>query len=182
MSIRTYKEFSPEIGKNVFVDESAVVIGRVKLADDVSIWPLTALRGDVNYIEIGERTNVQDGSVLHVTSPSTSDDEHGFPLIIGKDVTVGHKAVLHGCTIHDNVLIGMGAIVLDGAVIESNVVVGAGSLVAPGKVLESGGLYLGSPAKRVRDLSEKEIEFFCYSAKHYARLKDEHLSNSKEVG
>ena len=181
MSIRTYKAFSPEIGNNVFVDESAVVSGRVKLGDDVSIWPLTVLRGDVNTIEVGARTNVQDGSILHVTNPSTSGDEFGFPLVIGKDVTVGHKAVLHGCTIHDNVLIGMGAIILDGAIIEPNVVVGAGSLVAPGKVLESGGLYLGSPAKRVRDLSEKEIAFFCYSAKHYAGLKDEHINESKAL-
>jgi carbonic anhydrase/acetyltransferase-like protein (isoleucine patch superfamily) len=180
MSIRTYLDYRPLIGERVFVDESAVVTGRVSLGDDVSVWPLCGLRGDVNSISVGRGTNIQDGSVLHVTSPSTSGGD-GFPLVIGEDVTIGHKAVLHGCNIHDRVLIGMGAIVLDGAIIESNVVVGAGSLVSPGKVLTSGGLYLGSPARRVRDLTEKEIAFFSYSANHYVWLKDQHINSSRPV-
>lgn len=180
MSIRTYLEHTPALGQNVFVDDSAVVIGRVSLADDVSVWPLVAIRGDVNFISIGRGTNIQDGSVLHVTSPSTGGGD-GFPVIIGEDVTVGHKVTLHGCTIGERVLIGMGSIVLDGAVIEPDVVVGAGSLVAPGKRLESGGLYLGSPARRVRDLTEAEIAFFTQSARHYVSLKDRHMADSKPV-
>lgn len=177
MSIRTYLDHQPEISAQVFVDDSAVVIGQVSLAEDVSVWPLTAIRGDVNYIRVGRGSNIQDGSVLHVTS-ATPENPEGFPTLIGENVTVGHKAILHGCTIHDNVLIGMGAMVLDGAVVESNVVVGAGSLVSPGKVLESGGLYLGSPARRVRELTEKEIAFFTQSAHHYIKLKNRHMQDS----
>lgn len=180
MSMRTYLDYTPELGESVFVDDSAVVIGRVVLADDVSVWPLVAIRGDVNYIQIGKGSNIQDGSVLHVTSPTPANPA-GYPTIVGENVTVGHKAILHGCTVRDNVLIGMGAIVLDGAIVESHVVVGAGSLVSPGKVLASGGLYLGAPARRVRDLTEQEIAFFTQSAEHYVKLKDRHIRQSKPV-
>ncbi len=180
MTIRKYRQISPRLGKEVFIDDSAVVIGRVSLGDDVSVWPLTAIRGDVHDISIGARTNVQDGSVLHVTSPESSRPE-GFPLVVGEDVTIGHKVILHGCTIQDRVLIGMGAIVMDGAVVESDVVVGAGSVVSPGKVLNSGGLYLGAPAKRVRDLTQEELDFLRYSANHYVRLKNHHLAESEEI-
>ena len=180
MTIRSYLEFTPQIGDRTFIDESAVVIGRVTLGSDSSVWPLTAIRGDVHDISIGDRTNIQDGSVLHCTSPESFKPD-GFGLTIGDDVTVGHKAILHGCAIHDRVLIGMGAIVMDGVVIESDVIVGGGSVVSPGKTLESGGLYVGSPAKRARDLRQEELDFLRYSAKHYVKLKDLHISSSEAL-
>lgn len=181
MTIRSYLHHAPTLGWRVFVDESSVVIGRVYLGDDVSVWPLVAIRGDVNDITIGARTNIQDGSVLHNTSP-TSTPPLGFALVVGADVTVGHKAILHGCTIGDRVLIGMGAIVMDGAIVQDDVILGGGSVVSPGKVLESGGLYVGSPAKRVRELKPQEYEFLKYSAEHYVRLKNLHMSDSKVIG
>ncbi|HTQ98881.1 MAG TPA: gamma carbonic anhydrase family protein [Candidatus Acidoferrum sp.] len=181
MTVRTYLDRTPSIADRVFIDQSSVVIGRVTLAEDVSVWPLVAIRGDVNDISVGARTNIQDGSVLHNTSPDSAPP-HGFPLVIGADVTVGHKAILHGCTIGDRVLIGMGAIVMDGAVVESDVIIGGGSVVSPGKLLQSGGLYVGAPAKRVRDLKPEELKFLKYSAAHYVKLKDHHMQNSKVVG
>jgi len=181
MTLRSFLHHVPTLGADVFVDASAVVIGRVTLGDDVSVWPLVTIRGDVNDITIGARSNVQDGSVLHNTSP-TSTPPLGHALHIGADVTVGHKAILHGCTIGDRVLIGMGAIVMDGAIVQDDVIVGGGSVVSPGKVLESGGLYVGSPARRVRDLKPQEFEFLKYSAAHYVKLKNLHISDSKVVG
>jgi carbonic anhydrase/acetyltransferase-like protein (isoleucine patch superfamily) len=172
-------EYRPKTGDRTFIDSSAVVIGDVVLGVDSSVWPTSVIRGDVHRIRIGDRTNIQDGSILHITSPESFGPD-GFPLTIGNDVTVGHRAVLHGCTIQDRVLIGMGSIVMDGAVIESDVILGGGSVVSPGKTLTSGGLYVGSPAQRVRDLRQEEIDFLLYSAKHYAKLKDLHL-NSSEV-
>ena len=157
------------------IDPSSVVIGNVDLADDVSVWPLVAIRGDVNAVKIGARSNIQDGSILHVTHQSDYNPA-GYPLLIGEDVTVGHKAMLHGCTIGNRVLVGMGSILLDGAVIEDDVMIGAGSLVAPGKHLESGYLYVGSPARRVRALTPAELEGLRYSANNYVRWKDEYLS------
>ena len=180
MTIRSYLEYTPVLADRVFVDESAVVIGRVTLGVDVSVWPQTVIRGDVHTITIGERTNVQDGSVLHLTSPESFAPD-GFPLIIGADVTIGHKAILHGCTIADRALIGMGAIIMDGAVVESDVIVGGGSVVSPGKRLLAGGLYVGSPAKRIRDLRQEELDFLRYSAAHYVKLKDLHLSSSTNL-
>ena len=180
MAIRSYLDFTPALADRVFVDDSAVVIGRVRLGPDVSVWPLTAIRGDVHDISIGARTNIQDGSVLHNTSPDSFPPQ-GFPLVVGEDVTVGHRVILHGCTIGDRVLIGMGAIVMDGATVESDTIVGAGSVVSPGKVLSSGGLYVGVPAKRVRDLRPEELEFLRYSAAHYVKLKDNHLNNSVAI-
>lgn len=177
MALRSFLNHRPVLGDRVFVDPSAVVIGRVQLGADVSVWPLTTIRGDVNDISIGDRTNIQDGSVLHNTAPSSSPP-NGFPLKVGSDVTVGHKVILHGCTIGNRVLVGMGSIVMDGAVVEDDVIIGGGSVVTPGKVLSSGGLYVGSPAKRVRDLRPEELEFLRYSAAHYVKLKDEHLSDS----
>jgi carbonic anhydrase/acetyltransferase-like protein (isoleucine patch superfamily) len=174
MSVRPYLHHVPLLGERVFVDPSAVVIGKVTLGDDVSVWPTSVLRGDVNDIAIGARSNVQDGSILHVTH----DGEYapgGRALVVGTDVTVGHRAVLHACTIGNFCLIGMGAIVLDGAVLEDYVMVGAGSIVAPGKRLESRGLYVGSPARRVRDLTDREVSFLPYSAAHYVKLKNEYL-------
>ncbi|BEU05180.1 gamma carbonic anhydrase family protein [Agarivorans sp. OAG1] len=174
MSVKSFSGFSPILGKEVWVDPSAVLYGEIKLGDDVSIWPMVAARGDVNHIQIGARSNVQDGSVLHVTR-KTENPPYGYPLIIGEDVTVGHKAMLHGCTIGNRVLVGMGAIVLDGVVVEDDVMIGAGSLVPPHKRLESGYLYMGSPAKQARPLNEKEKAFLSESADNYVRLKQKYL-------
>ena len=175
MSIRPYKNIQPNLGKRVFIDDSAIVIGDVKLADDVSVWPTVVIRGDVNFITIGESTNIQDGSVLHVTHGSKNYNPEGFSLTIGNNVTIGHKAVLHGCKIGNNCLIGMGAIVLDGATIEDFAMVGAGRLIAPGKHVKSHELWVGSPARKARDLKAEEIEFLHYSAEHYVRLKNDYL-------
>ncbi|KMJ46774.1 gamma carbonic anhydrase family protein [Xenorhabdus khoisanae] len=177
--LRQYLNFYPQIGQKVLLDPSSVVIGDVRLADDVSIWPLVVIRGDVNHVSIGSRTNIQDGSVLHVTHKS-NDNPDGYPLIIGEDVTVGHKAMLHGCKIGNRVLVGMGSIVLDGAIIEDNVIIGAGSLIPPGKRLESGFLYVGSPAKQVRKLKPEELEGLLYSANNYANWKDNYLAAQSE--
>ncbi|MPW31385.1 gamma carbonic anhydrase family protein [Agarivorans sp. B2Z047] len=174
MSVKSFSGFSPILGKEVWVDPSAVLYGEIKLGDDVSIWPMVAARGDVNHIQIGARSNVQDGSVLHVTR-KTENPPYGYPLIIGEDVTIGHKAMLHGCTIGNRVLVGMGAIVLDGVVVENDVMIGAGSLIPPHKRLESGYLYMGSPAKQARPLNEKEKAFLSESADNYVRLKQKYL-------
>lgn len=175
MACKAYKNTYPNLGENVFIDSSAQLYGDIHLADDVGIWPLVAARGDVNYIRIGARTNIQDGSVLHVTRQSDLNTD-GFPLLIGKDVTVGHKAMLHGCQIGDRVLVGMGAIVLDGAIVEDDVIIGAGSLVPPGKHLLSGYLYVGSPVQQARPLHDQERAFLKASADNYVRLKDEYLA------
>ncbi|MGH8050987.1 MAG: gamma carbonic anhydrase family protein [Arenimonas sp.] len=175
-NIRAFQGVSPVIGEGTYVDEAATVIGDVVLGDDVSIWPGTVVRGDVNYIRIGSRTNVQDGTIIHVTHDGPYGKPGGFATVIGEDVTIGHAAVIHACVIEDASLIGMGATVLDGAIIRKNGFVGAGAVIPPGKVVESGELWLGNPAKCVRKLSEKEIEQLYYSAQHYMRLKDKYLS------
>lgn len=166
MTIRAYLNHVPQLGERVYVDEAAVVIGKVNLADEVSIWCGAVVRGDVNTIQIGKRSNVQDGSVLHVTGGSANHPA-GSPLIIGEDVTIGHHVILHGCTIGNRVLVGMGAIVLDDVVIEDEVIIGAGSLVPPRKRLQSGLMYMGSPAKAVRELTEAEKAFLRQSAQNY---------------
>jgi carbonic anhydrase/acetyltransferase-like protein (isoleucine patch superfamily) len=175
MSIRPYTGIRPVIGQRTYIDESAVVIGQVTLGDDVSLWPLTVARGDVNRISVGARSNIQDLTMLHVTHDGPYSPG-GFPLIIGADVTVGHKCLLHACSVGDRCLIGMGAIVMDGAVVEDEVLLGAGSLVSPGKRLESGHLYRGSPAQKIRPLTDGEREMLRYSAQHYVRLKDRYLA------
>ncbi|MBY6226485.1 gamma carbonic anhydrase family protein [Ferrimonas balearica] len=175
MTIKPYQGQLPQLAQGVFVEPSAVLYGDITLAEDSSVWPLVAARGDVNFIRIGARTNVQDASVLHVSRPGNGHPD-GFPLIIGDDVTVGHKAMLHGCTIGDRVLVGMGAIILDGVIVEDDVIIGAGALVPPGKRLESGYLYVGSPAKPARPLTEGEFAFLKESAAHYVRLKDKYLA------
>jgi carbonic anhydrase/acetyltransferase-like protein (isoleucine patch superfamily) len=174
-SLRTFRGHTPRIGDRVLIDPQALVLGDVELGDDVSVWPGAIVRGDMHTIRIGARTSVQDGSVLHITHASDFNPG-GWPLTIGSEVTIGHNATLHGCTLGDRILVGMGAIVMDGAVIENDVVIAAGALVTPKKTLESGYLYAGSPAKQVRPLSEKEMAFFSYSAGNYVRLKDEHIS------
>ncbi|RJG42684.1 gamma carbonic anhydrase family protein [Motilimonas pumila] len=177
-AIRSYKGIRPKAAKSVYIDEASVLIGDIELAEDASVWPLVAARGDVNVIRVGARTNIQDGTVLHVTR-KTEQNPAGYPLIIGDDVTIGHKAMLHGCTIGDRVLVGMGAIVLDNAVVGNDVIIGAGSLVPPGKKLESGFLYVGSPVKQARALSEQELAFLPQSADNYVRLKNEYLAESQ---
>lgn len=173
-SLKAYQGIVPTLGERVFVEESAVLYGDITLGDNSSIWPLVAARGDVNHIRIGARTNIQDGTVLHVTRKSESRPD-GLPLLIGDDVTVGHKAMLHACTIGNRVLVGMGAIILDGAVVEDDVIIGAGTLVPPGKRLEAGFLYVGSPVRQARPLTEAEKAFLPESADNYVRLKDEYL-------
>ena len=175
MAIAAYRGIRPTLGARVYIDASAVVIGQVTIGDDSSIWPTVVLRGDVNTISIGARTSIQDGTVGHVTHDGIYRPG-GRALIVGDDVTVGHRVVMHACTIGNKCLVGMGSIILDDAVVEDLVMIGAGSVVAPGKKLESGGLYVGSPARRVRDLKQAEIDFFTYSAAHYVKLKDEYLS------
>jgi len=164
------KIFTPQIDETVFVDDSAVVTGNVSIGKDSSVWPCCSIRGDIHVISIGARTNIQDGSILHVTH----DSEYapgGFGLTVGDDVTVGHNVVLHACTVESLCLIGMGSVVLDGALVQSGAMVGAGSLVPPNKVLEGGYMWLGSPVKRVRPLTDKEKSFLKYSAQQYVKLK-----------
>ena len=174
MTVKTFQGITPTIGARAYVDEAAVVIGRVTIAEDASIWPAAVLRGDVHEIHIGARTSIQDGSVLHVTHDSHYSPG-GRACVVGNDVTVGHRVVLHACTVGNLCLIGMGSVVLDDVIIEDQVIVGAGSVVSPGKRLEAGGLYVGSPARRVRDLKPQETEFLPYSAAHYVKLKDAYL-------
>jgi len=173
-NIRSFEDFTPQIADTAFIDESSVVTGNVSIGEDSSVWPCCSVRGDIHSITIGERTNIQDGSILHVTH----DSEYapgGFKLTVGDDVTVGHSVVLHACTVEDRCLIGMGSVVLDGSVVQSGAMVGAGSLVPPNKVLEGGYMWLGSPVKRARELTDKEKNFLEYSAQQYVKLKNRHV-------
>lgn len=164
----------PSIGNAVYIDEKAHVSGSVVLGDDVSVWPMAVIRGDVNHIQIGARSNIQDGAVLHVTHEGPWAPE-GIPLILGEDITVGHGAILHGCTIGDRCLVGMGAIVMDGAELEPDSMIAAGAIVTPGTQVSSGTLWRGNPARQARELSSKEVSNQRYSALHYVRLKDLYL-------
>lgn len=179
MNIRPYRDRLPKLGSAVYIDEAAVVIGDVELGDDASLWPCAVARGDVNRIVIGARTNVQDGAVLHVThdGPYTPG---GMPLIVGADVTIGHGAIIHACSIEDTCLIGMHATVLDGARVSRHSMVGAGAVVSPGKVIGEGELWVGNPARLLRRLTDLQIEQLHYSAQHYVRLKNEYLAASEE--
>lgn len=180
MALRGFEGKQPWLAPGAWVDELALAVGDVELGEDASLWPFTVARGDIHHIRIGARSNIQDGSVLHVTH----DSEYkpcGSPLVIGEEVTVGHKAVLHACAIGDRCLIGMGAIVLDGAVVESEVYIGAGALVPPGRRLAGGYLYLGSPVRQARPLTAAERAYLRYSAAHYVRLKNRHVSFSSSL-
>jgi carbonic anhydrase/acetyltransferase-like protein (isoleucine patch superfamily) len=179
MPVSDYLNTMPVVGKRVYLHPSCQVIGDVKLGDDSSVWCNTVLRGDVNRIVIGRGTNVQDMTVGHV-SHRTPETPEGSPLIVGDYVTIGHAVVLHGCTIGNECLIGMGSIVLDDAVVPDRVVVGAGSLVTQGKRLESGMLYMGRPARAVRKLSDEEVGYLMYSAEHYMKLKNDYLNAMTE--
>ena len=155
---------SPQFDDTVFVAPSADMIGDVKLGSDSSIWFNTTIRGDVNFIRIGKRCNIQDNACIHVMNQTG-------PTVIGDDVTIGHNAMVHGCTIHNRVLIGIHATILDEAVISSDVIIAAGTLVPPGKELESGYLYMGSPAKKARKLTDKEITSIKQSAQNYVKYQ-----------
>lgn len=174
MTVRPFQEKLPDIAPDVFIDETALVLGAVTIGEDSSIWPMTVIRGDVHDVRIGRRTNIQDGSVIHVTHESDYTPG-GYPAVIGDNVTVGHRAVVHACTVGDFCLIGMGAVIMDGARIGDYAIIGAGSLVPSGKQLEGGCLYVGMPARRVRALTEEEKGMLVYSAEHYVRLKNAHL-------
>ena len=177
MGIRSFQNKVPSQGERVFVDPASTVIGEVTLGDDSSVWPGAVVRGDMHHIVIGARTSVQDNAVLHITHDSAFNPG-GFPLTLGDDVSVGHQAMLHGCTIGDRVMIGMQTMIMDGAVVESDVMLAAGSLVSPGKRLASGWLYRGRPARAVRELTAKEIEFLPYVAGNYVKLKDQYLDEA----
>ena len=168
--IRTFQGITPTIPASCFLEETGVVIGDVVMGEDCSVWFHVVIRGDVNYIRIGHRTNVQDLCMLHVTH-----DTH--PLIIGNEVTVGHSVVLHGCTIRDRVLIGMGAIIMDGAEIGEDSVVGAGALVTEGTVVPPNSLILGSPAKVKRPVTDKELAWIKESAVNYVKYARQYLTD-----
>lgn len=177
-NIQPFQNQHPQVAESVYIHSAVSVIGDVKIGKNSSLWPGTVIRGDVNFIRIGEGTNIQDLSMLHVSHKSSWQPE-GSPLIIGNHVTIGHQVLLHGCTIEDECLIGIGSIVMDQVVVQKHVMLAAGSLVPEGKVLESGYLYLGRPAMRIRLLTEDEIAHFMYSANHYIKLKNDYLSDVK---
>ncbi|MCP4408822.1 MAG: gamma carbonic anhydrase family protein [Gammaproteobacteria bacterium] len=173
MNVRSYQGLTPSIHASAYVDLTALVIGDVEIAEHASIWPMCVVRGDVQRIQIGACSNIQDGCVLHVTHDSEYKPG-GLPLLVGEGVTVGHNVSLHACAVGHYCLIGIGSVILDGAVLHDKVMLGAGSLVTPGRVLEGGFLWVGRPAKRVRPLTDKELEYLEYSAAHYVKLKNRH--------
>jgi len=172
--IRDFENITPVIDSSAYIDEQASVIGDVHIGTDSSVWPFTVLRGDVNKIRIGNKTNIQDNSTVHVSHDSQFNPG-GFAASIGNEVTVGHQVIIHACTIRDRCLIGMGSLIMDGVVVEEDTIVGAGSLVTQNKILEGGYLWMGRPAKRVRALTDDEKERIVYSADHYVRLKNRYL-------
>ena len=180
MTVRKFKGIEPQSGARVYIDPAAVVIGDVVLDDDVSVWPGAVIRGDMHRIRIGKRSNVQDNAVLHITHDSDYNPG-GWPLSIGEDVVVGHRAILHGCTLGTRILVGNGAILNDGVVVEDEVIIGAGCNVPPGKRLESGYVYVGNPCKQARPVKESERTFFTYSPANYVKLKDQYLEELSDV-
>lgn len=181
MPIRPYRDQRPRLGQRVYVDPAAVLIGDVEIGDDSSLWPMAVVRGDVNRIRIGARTNIQDGSIVHVTHDGPYGPPGGLPCLIGDDVTVGHGVILHACTIEHAVLVGMGARVLDGAVVKKHAFIGAGALVPPGKIVGERELWVGNPARCVRTLDDRAVEQLHYSAQHYVRIKDSYLAMEQAV-
>lgn len=148
MIIKEVRGKSPQIPEDCFIAENATIVGDVILGEQCSVWFNAVLRGDVNYIKLGNKVNIQDGAVIHCTYKK-------YPTIMGNNVSVGHNAIVHGCTIHDNVLIGMGSIVMDNCVVHSNSIVAAGAVVTQNTIIESGSIYAGIPAKKVKDISEE---------------------------
>lgn len=167
--IRTHQGVTPKIDEQVFLAETAVIIGDVEIEEHSGIWYGCVLRGDGNHIRVGKRTNIQDGTIVHIQS-------NDLPCLIGSDVTIGHQCLIHACTLEDYSFVGMGATVLDGAVVESRAMVAAGSMVTPGKVVKAGELWAGSPAKYMRDLTDKDYEMFDRTASHYWELAQSFMS------
>ncbi len=169
----------PQIGANVYIAQGAKVIGEVEIGDESSVWFNCVLRGDINLIKIGKRSNIQDLSTLHTWGRTYGDDEEvldsGLPVIIGDDVTIGHNCVIHACVIGDRVLVGMNAVVMDGAVIGEDSIVGAGSVVTKGKAFPKQSLIIGNPAKVVRSLNDEEMVFLKQSALNYVAYKNDFL-------
>ncbi|MSP85972.1 MAG: gamma carbonic anhydrase family protein [Methylotenera sp.] len=176
-NIQPFKQHCPQLAKSVYAHQTASIIGQVHIGENSSIWPSVVIRGDINFIRIGQNTNIQDLSILHVNHKSEQDPE-GSPLIIGDNVTIGHAVILHGCSIADECLIGMGSIVMDKVVVQKQVLLGAGSLVPSGTLLESGYLYVGRPAKKVRALTAEEIASLMESARSYVQVKDAYLAEN----
>ncbi len=176
MTIRAFEDVHPQLAKDVYVDDMALVLGDVEIGENSSIWPFSVVRGDVNAIRIGARSNLQDNCVVHVSHDSYYLPG-GYATIIGDEVTVGHQVILHGCQIGNRCLIGMGSVVMDGVTIEAETILGAGSIVTEDKTLAGGYLWLGRPARRMRELTQAERDQLLYSAQHYVRLKDRHLSS-----
>ncbi len=174
MHIRDYLDHKPVIGRNVWIDPAATVIGRVTIGADASIWPGAVLRGDVNPISIGARTNIQDASVLHVGSARLAGGD-GIPCIVGEECSIGHAVVLHACTLGRRCLVGMGAIVMDGATTGDEAIIGAGALVVAGTQVPPRTLWVGRPARQRRAVTAEEIAFLAESAAHYVALKDDYL-------
>jgi carbonic anhydrase/acetyltransferase-like protein (isoleucine patch superfamily) len=175
MALRPLKHTQPQVHADAFIDEQCIIIGDVHIGADSSVWPYSVVRGDVNHIRIGHSTSIQDGSILHVSHKSTANPA-GYPLIIGDQVTVGHRTILHGCTIGNRVLVGMGSTIMDDVVVEDEVIIAANSLVTPGKRLVSGFLYAGSPARQKRPLTDKELSSLTYMADNYVNLKNQYLT------
>ena len=176
-NIRPFGGKRPAIDPSAWIDPTALVIGEVAIGGDSSVWPMAVVRGDVQRIRIGVSSNIQDGAVLHVSHDSRFSPG-GRPLEIGDGITVGHQAVLHGCTVGDYSLIGIGARVLDGAVLERHTLLGAGALVPPGKRLTGGHLWVGAPVRQARPLTDEELEYLEYSAAHYVKLSQRHHRES----
>ncbi|MBT8140488.1 MAG: gamma carbonic anhydrase family protein [Gammaproteobacteria bacterium] len=168
-NIRAFGQHSPSLAPDVYIDPAATVIGKVELGQQASVWPGAILRGDVNRIAVGARSNIQDGSIIHVSRPTAKQAE-GYPTLLDDEVTIGHGVVLHGCRIESQVLVGNRAVVMDGAILQRHVMVGANALVPPGKLLQSGYLYIGSPCKQARPLSDAEIAGLATSANNYVEL------------
>ena len=171
--IREWNGHKPKVHPTAFVHETAEVIGKVTLEKDASVWPYAVLRGDVDEIVIGEGTNIQDNTVIHANS--------GKPTIMGKRISVGHSVVLHGCTVSDDCIIGMGSIVLDGAVVEEECIVGAGAVVSPGTKIPKGSMALGIPARVARPLAPEDIEHIKWNAREYLKLSDSHKKTSRRI-
>ncbi|MBT4331851.1 MAG: gamma carbonic anhydrase family protein [Candidatus Cloacimonetes bacterium] len=177
--IKDYLQYSPKIGKKTWIAENATIIGECKIGNDCGVWFGAIIRGDVNFITIGDRSNIQDGCIIHVTQSNTKNRDDGVPTIIGNDVTVGHGVTLHGCKIGNACLIGMSATLLDGCDIGSESIVAAGSLVTKNKKFHPKSMIMGTPAKVIRQLNDDEVLSIYESAKHYVSYKNDYLKMDK---
>ena len=180
--LRAYRDRFPALGERTYVDPAATVIGDVVLGDDVSVWPQTVIRGDVNFIRIGARTNLQDGTVVHVSHDGPHAKLGGFATVIGEDVTIGHKAIIHACRIGAAALVGMGAIMLNGARIGNHCLVGAGALITEGKEFPDNSMIVGAPARRVRDVREDEQRLIAFGADVYVKRHRQYAKGLRRLG